>query len=341
MSMRRIIIFITCFSCASLASEFSEWFKLSQQVSDGLEKILMDAVDGVENDPKDIPYHVAIITGMQMGVYGDVDELLVRNKVPPLSQYISRTDIRQSSLMCYRLGCFAYTQGLTHIAKSLFEASIDEDRSYLDFSLGIVAAYDEENIPKALEYFDRGNSLLKNTSYYLLKYMFSPQSQKYEFAQEIKRTTKNRGYYFDIDWFTVNILDQAKSFKEIESLLWAKTRLGDNKAQMHLYQLYALNTITFKKPRVRDALLFDLALNKKMPEAQFVLGRRLVVRNWQPSPRSLSFQLDGYALMIQSYKEAKEEWYDFPLEKMTPQELDALKHRKVKYNPYWNIDPII
>lgn len=275
-----------------------------------------------------------------LGDFGNYEQLVARYKVPPLSFYLEKQNMHKSAALSYRLGRFAYTFGLKNIAKAIFEAVSAGDRSEIDAALGILAAYDEGDVTKALDYFDSVERY-RLCSTAILRYISAPASEKDEYAQALKDATYVSLYCFDFDWFITNILDHCQSFKEIESLLWCKTKEGDHKAQMHLYGLYAQNMVTFTKPQVQYALLIDLALNKKMPEAQYTLGRELALRNWSPTSLGLSAKWDGAALIFRSYQKVKQEWLDFPVEKLSDQECKDLGNREIKYNPYWVLGPVL
>lgn len=188
----------------------------------------------------------------------------------------------------------------------------------------------------------RGGRYYSSLSADILNYISAPDAQKAQYAQQLKELKEHDiPTFFDMDWFIVHILDHSKSFKEIESLLWSKALSGDNKAQLHLHRVYEWDMITFKKPKIQYALLLDLALNKKIPEAQYILGMDLTASPLFEDPLSVSAKWDGAALIFRSYKHVKKKWLDFPIEKLTDQERDELQNKEIKYNPHWVLGPLI
>lgn len=338
--MGRIILFFICSVFCVQASEFSKWQRQeSQRMSQDVETCLGILVKEGKNDAEE-NLEETFFVQLLLGDFGNYEQLLAQYKVPPLSLYIEKQNMHQSAALSYRFGRFAYTLGLKNIAKAIFEAVSDGERSEIDAALGILAAYDEGDVTKALDYFDSVERY-SLCSAAILRYISAPAEEKEEYAQKIKEASYLSLYCFDFDWFIANILDYCKSFKEIESLLWRKTKQGDHKAQMHLYGLYAQNMVTFTKPQVQYALLIDLALNKKMPEAQYTLGRELALRNWSSTSLGLRAKWDGAALVFRSYQKVKQEWLDFPLEKLSDQERDDLENREITYNPYWVLGPVL
>lgn len=341
--MRGIILFFICTVFGTQASEFSDWQrKQAQSMTEDIEEILISYLEVIETEPKE-ELNLGAFVRLILGDFGNQDALLTQHKVPPLAYYIKKLNIHKSSALSYRFGHFAYTLGLKNIAKAIFESVVDENRREIDFALGVLAAYDEDDTLKALKYLDASDWFESSISALFLRYMNASDEQKQKYARKLKDTTIYRHLVcFNSDWFIPNILDQCKSFKTIESLLWKKTKQGGMQAQLHLYWLYAQGMITLTKPQVQYALLIDLALNKKMPEAQYHLGMELVFRNWFPTPLGFASKWDGVALVFRSYKKVKEEWLlGFPVDKLTDQERDELQNKEIKYNPHWVLGPLI
>lgn len=341
--MRGIILFFICIVFGTQASEFSDWQrKQSQSMAEDIEGILISFLEVIETKPEEEIDFTAFVR-ILAGDLGNQDALLTQHKVPPLAYYIKQLNMHKSSAFSYRFGHFAYTLGLKNIAKAIFESVVDENRREIDFALGVLAAYDEDDTLKALKYLDASNWFESSISALFLRYMDASDEQKQKYARKLKDTTIYRHLVcFNSDWFIPNILDHCKSFKEIESLLWNKTKQGDMQAQLHLYLLYARDMITLTKPQVRYALLIDLALNKKVPEAQYHLGMEISSRNWFSTPLGFASTWDGVALVFRSYKKVKEEWLlGFPVDKLTDQERDELQNKEIKYNPHWVLGPLI
>lgn len=343
-SMKKLTLFFIYCSLWGHASEFSDWQREeSKKVFKIIEEGVISSAERLEIASEEY-INLSIIMQLTLGDAGNYDKVLRRHKIPPLSYYLNRMDTRKSADLSFRFGQFAYSRGFKNIARAIWESVSDEDRCDIDYALGVFAAYDEGDVPKALKYFDasKGGRYYSSLSADILHYISAPDSQKEQYAQQIKELKENDlPTFFDIDWFIVNILDHSKSFKELESLLWSKAKEGDIKAKLHLHRVYEWDIITFKKPKIQYALLLDLALNDKMPEAQYILGMDLAAGSLFEDPLSASAKWDGAALIFRSHKHVKKKWLDFPIEKLTVQELDDLKNKDVKYNPYWVLGPLI